>query len=87
MTLRANTLHPERQLHLEYTNMQVLTYIEANALIEHLFFLNDFNVPADRALFYALANAILHQREPIRMLGQNWIYQYVASRGLQKCPN
>lgn len=85
-TLQAHILHPERKLRSEqHSDMQILTRAEEDALKQRLFFLDDFNIPADRALFYTLANAILHQREPFRMLGQNWIYQYIDRH--QDCEN
>lgn len=45
------------QLH---TKQQVLTVAEGEVLVECLLFLDDFNVPANKLVFYELAHNPLH---------------------------
>lgn len=56
---------------------QALTPVEEKALIDRLQFLDDCNIPADRETVYSLAHALLHRREPGRVLGQCWLDRFL----------
>lgn len=63
-----------KELHIQ---QQALTVGEETALAERLLFLDDFNVPADKRVFYELAHNLLHRRDPDRILGRDWIYRFL----------
>lgn len=74
-TLRRHIIKPCVRTWDEYVeDTQALTVAEENVLKSRLLFLDDFIVPADRALFYELAYAILRRRDPTRVLGRDWIH-------------
>ena len=56
---------------------QALTPVEEKALIDHLQFLDNCNIPADQETVYSLADALLHRREPGRVLGQCWLDRFL----------
>jgi len=57
--------------------VQALTPVEEKALIDHLQFLDNCNIPADRETVYSLAHALLHRPEPGRVLRQCWLDQFL----------
>jgi len=57
--------------------VQTLTPVEEKALINRLQFLDNCNIPADRETVYSLAHALLHRREPGRVLGQCWLDRFL----------
>lgn len=54
-----------------------LTSAEEQVLVERLLFLDDFNIPASKAVLYEMAESLLHKRDPGYRLGKNWIYRFL----------
>ncbi|KAH8144406.1 uncharacterized protein LAJ45_11606 [Morchella importuna] len=90
-TLRRHIKKPNHKTLEEiHQDQQLLTPAEEEALVERLLFLDDFCVPADRTLFYSLANNLLRRRkttnpdETLPTLGKNWIYRFLGRH--PECP-
>lgn len=77
-TLRRHLKNPSQRTAAEYhADTQILTVQEESVLVERLLFLDDFNIPASKVIFYQLAHGLLHRRIPGRQLGRDWIYRFL----------
>lgn len=78
-TLRRHIKNPEqRTVDQAHAKQQALTVEEEKILVEKLLSLDDSDAPANKAVLYNMAHAILHEREPGRVLGRDWVYRFVA---------
>lgn len=77
-TFRRHGKYPSQRPIAEcHADIQMLTVEEETVSVEHLLFLDEFNIAATRVTFYQLAQSLLHRRIPARRLGRDWIYRFL----------